>query len=80
MGGRGTGRSCAHPMHGFEDRIENVGNRLVDVDGGMSLLGGERFECRQLRIEQIRGHELMVTAGQVVGDDLAGTVEVDEDE
>ena len=41
MGGRWTGRSWAHPVHGLEYRIQDIGNRLVDVDGGMSLLGGQ---------------------------------------
>lgn len=60
--------------------MENLGNRTVDVDGGMGLLGAERFEGGQLGVEQIRGHELVITAGQVGGDDITRSVEVDEHE
>lgn len=60
--------------------MEDLGNRTVDVDGGMGLLGAERFEGGQLGVEQIRGHELVITAGQVGGDDITRSVEVDEHE
>ena len=62
-----------------EDRLPHRRQALLDRDDHVRLVGGQRLEGCQLRVEEGGRHEFVGAPGQVVGDDGAGTVEVDEE-